>query len=169
MMVRSVALLAIAGCGFQHGVARDASVDDDADTMADAQIDAARLGTWGTPTLVFPAGGDDDPTATSDLLELYFNRGGDYYLSRRASIADAWSLPARDDQLSSSAADTTPEVSADGLTMFLASQRAPSMVNDIWIATRTLRSDPWSTPVRVAELSSAADEYAPTPTPDRSS
>jgi hypothetical protein len=73
---------------------------------------------------------DDDPTMTSDLLELYFNSnrpGGlglaDIWVTTRNTPQDDWGIPSPVVQLNSSERDSDPEVSADGLTMILASQR----------------------------------------------
>ena len=110
---------------------------------------------------ITPAG-DDDPTLTEDLLELYFNRNADIYVSKRASTADAWGAPAAVTELNSAATETTPEVSGDGLTIYFASARTPTQGgNDIWMATRGSRSAAWGTPVAVGELSSTGGDGAP--------
>jgi Tol biopolymer transport system component len=145
--------------------------------MADAALDGAvtadargdgimQVGPWGTPT---PVGitpvGDDDPSATADLLELYFNRSNDIYVAKRASVADAWGTPVGVAELNSADNETTPEVSYDGLTIYVASNRAGGLGgNDIWMATRATRSAAWSTPVFVPELSSPAADGAATQT-----
>lgn len=125
---------------------------------------ALPLGPWGNlAPLDYPATGDDDPTATGDLLEVYFNRDGDVYRITRTSLTAAWSTPALVAELSSTEAETTPEVSYDGLTMTLASARTGTLGgNDIFMATRTSRTDPWSTPVHVPALSSTAPDGAAT-------
>ncbi len=130
---------------------------------ADDAADAMQLGPWGAPTAIpITPVADDDPSATGDLLELYFNREEDIYVVTRASTADPWGTPEVVDELSSAEAETTPEVSYDGLTIYFASTRAPTLGgNDIWMATRASRADPWGTPEHVPELSSAAAEGAP--------
>ena len=124
----------------------------------------AMLGPWAAPTPIeITPVGDDDPTATGDLLELYFNRDNDIYVTQRASTADAWSAPAAVAELNTIDFETTPEVSYDGLTIYFASNRAGTLGGpDIWRSTRTSRLAPWSSPVHVIELSSAAAEGAPT-------
>jgi hypothetical protein len=117
---------------------------------------------------------DDDPTATGDALELYFaserigSAGGfsDLYVSTRASRTDAWSAPQNVAELNSTDEDQSPGVTADGLTIY-STRRRPRPIgtgsSDMWMATRAPRADAWSTPVFVAELSSAADDFEPQP------
>lgn len=134
----------------------DASADDDA-------ADAMPLGPWSAPTAmpITPVG-DDDPSATGDLLELYFNRAEDIYVATRASTAAPWGPPAAVAELNTTEAETTPEVSYDGLTIYFASARMPTLGgNDIWMATRASRAAAWNTPVHVPELSSTAADGAP--------
>lgn len=159
-MVRPLPLLlALGACKASISAGMD---DGGTLTGSDAPADAAPLGPWATPVPVdIPAVGDDDPTATGDLLELYFNRDADIYVTRRASTSDAWDAPVAVTELNTADAETTPEVSYDGLTIYLASARTGGAGgNDIWMATRATRSDLWSTPVHVDELSSAAAEGA---------
>src|SRR5690349_20008434 len=116
MVGRVVACMLFAGCAFHHGEAsHDASMPDV--LVPDAPPDGAMpLGPWGLPTALFPGGGDDDPTLTGDLLELYFNRNSDIYTSTRASVTDAWGTPALVTELSTVYNETTPEITYDGLT-----------------------------------------------------
>jgi hypothetical protein len=133
---------------------------------ADSAPDSvAVLGPFGEPTQLTPlssAGDDLNPSLTSDLLELYFTRGLDVYVSIRAIASDTWGPPSRVAELSTSDADTDPEVAADGLTIYFSSNRPGGMGSmDIWVARRASRSAPWGPPVQVPELSSAADDYGP--------
>ena len=69
--------------------------------------------------------------------------------------------------MNSPASDSTPEVSADGLTLWFASDRAGGQgAHDIWVSTRASRGAPWGAPAVVVELSSAANDFSPAPTPD---
>ncbi|HEX5060528.1 MAG TPA: hypothetical protein VFV99_14270 [Kofleriaceae bacterium] len=132
---------------------------DDAGAGSDApRADALPLGPWGPPE---PIGitpvGDDDPTATGDLLELYFNRSSDIFVTKRSSPTGGWSTPTAVAELNSADAETTPEVSYDGLTIYFASARMPTLGgNDVWVSTRASRADAWGTPVHVTDLSSVA-------------
>jgi hypothetical protein len=126
-----------------------------ADTITADAYDVTMLGPFGTPTIVAAlagAGVDDDPTVTGDLCELFYSATRaaqeDIYVSLRATPSDPWGAPARVAELSSASADMTPEVSADGLTIYLTRN------NDILRATRATRSAAWSAPALVAELNS---------------
>jgi hypothetical protein len=121
------------------------------------------LGPWSAPTPIpITPVADDDPSATGDLLELYFNRDNDIFVTTRASVADPWGTPVAVAELNTAGTETTPEVSYDGLTIFFASNRAPLLgALDIWVSTRAARGAPWGTPVRVDELSTASREAAP--------
>jgi hypothetical protein len=167
-------VVVVAACGFQHGGAPnghgDGGTSSDggggSDARADAPLDAP-LGTWGPPSLLFGGMGDDDPTLTGDMLELYFNRAADIYKATRSATDQPWGLPSLVVELSSAFNETTPEISYDGLTMFLASDRPGTMgFDDVWMSTRPDRSTAWTTPVEVAELSSNAEDGASAPSSD---
>jgi hypothetical protein len=161
-------LVGATACSFTPGVV--SGVDDarPADTgavdgaidgpSADAPADAViELGPWSTPAVMTIAtlAGDDDPTLTEDRLEIYFNRANDIYRATRASLSDAWSTPVVDVQLSSAAGEGTPEITSDGLTIFFMSDRASGVGGqDIWMATRASRSDPWGAPTLVPGVNS---------------
>ena len=136
----------------------------DATVLVDAGADAnVPLGAFSTPMAItsIPAG-SDDPSLTGDLLELYFNRSSDIWLSSRASVLDTWGAPAPVAELNSGAAETTPEVSFDGLTVWIGSTRAGGTGGvDIWVSTRASRLEAWSVPVPVAELNTASFDAAP--------
>lgn len=125
------------------------------------------LGAFAPPTLIAgvndPDASDDDPSLTGDRLELYFNSGrgggpggGDIWFSTRASTSDPWGAPAVVPVVNSAQAETTPSISLDGLTLYFASARSGNQ--DVYVATRASRTAPWSTPVRIAELSSPGDD-----------
>jgi Tol biopolymer transport system component len=54
----------------------------------------------------------------------------------------------------------------DGTIVYFASDRAGSAALDIWVATRASPADPFGTPVRVSELSTAVDDVDPWLSPD---
>jgi Tol biopolymer transport system component len=109
--------------------------------------------------------GDDDPTLTGDLLEIYFisNRPGgagasDVWTSSRPSVDQPFSPPVVVASLSSPQNEETTRITADGLTMWVASDRSgPAGVFDLWASTRATRGDPWPAPTRVVELNTMAD------------
>src|SRR6266851_813845 len=120
------------------------------------------------PVVEVASPGDDDekPTLTADMLEMYFlsDRAGgpgqgDVWRSARARPGDPWSAPTLVAAVSGPSRETSPAVSADGLTLCVSSDRAGGQGGlDIWVSSRASRSGDWSTPVPVAELNSSADE-----------
>lgn len=108
-----------------------------------------------------------DPTLTADELELYFssnpNTDWDIWLVQRASITAPWGSPAMVNQLSSTSLDETPEVSADGLTIYLASDRPGGVLagEHLWVSHRATRADPWSQPVPVTDFVGGDADISP--------
>jgi Tol biopolymer transport system component len=66
--------------------------------------------------------------------------------------------------LASSTIDEDPTFRADLLELFFMSMRDGT--KDIWTSKRAVVSEAWGAPVRVAELSSPGDDWAPSITPD---
>lgn len=129
-------------------------------------IDAAPLGPFG-PAVAQDLGGQaEDPTLTSDLLELYFASaraggagGEDLWFAARGSSAAAWGLAAQVPGINTAGHEGTPEISRDGLTLWFASDRAGSTGIDIYVMTRSSRQAAWLPPIRVTELCSAQSDY----------
>ncbi|MDB4953309.1 MAG: OmpA family protein [Myxococcales bacterium] len=144
-------LLASTGCDSLFGLGDVHSTVGAAD---------AGLGPWSTPVaeqIAFGIG--DDPTLPGDMLELYFNLDDDIYLSTRPTLGDPWSSPVPVAELNSTAMETTPEISRDGLTMFFGTARPGSLgLDDLMFSTRPTRADAWSPPAFVPELNSPASE-----------
>ncbi len=98
--LRICLLVALAGCGFTITpggvpVGSDGGAGSEA-LVEDGSIDAAPLGPFTsiTPlTTLNTIAGEDDPTLTGDLLELYFDRAGDIWFSVRVSTTDTWPAP----------------------------------------------------------------------------
>ena len=109
---------------------------------------------------------DEKPTLTSDMLEMYFLSdragglgNGDVWKSLRATTSDPWGTPALVTSVSSTSRETSPAISADGLTLCVSSDRPGGQGGlDIWMSTRPTRSDDWSVPVPVTVLNSSEDE-----------
>jgi len=156
------------GCSFGlPGPTNGSGPDGAAPTLDGAPPgDAAGLGPWGTPQLVLAETGDD-PTLTDDLLELYFNRNNDIYLATRKSVSDPFGTAVLVPELSTTASETTPEITGDGLTIFVASARTGSFgADDVWMFTRLSRSQPFGGPAQMVSLSSAGEDAASAPTSD---
>ncbi len=166
-----VLAMVVGACADQKQPARtdaavDAATDAALDASVDAPVDAIALGPWGTPQQVF-ATDEDDPTLTADQLEMYLNKGGDIYATTRESLTDEWAMPAKVIELSSASNETTPELTSDGLTIYVASRRTPTLgQEDIWMATRASRTSTWDPPTRIVELSSCLLDMAATPHAD---
>jgi len=156
--------------------ARDSSLAD-ATSNPDAPAGTCStepVGDWSAPRrleLNFAGATDDDPTIAADALELYFTStrpGGmgsaDVWFCLRTRPDELWSTPSHVPELSSPAYDNTPGISADGLTIWLASNRQGGAVGvdeDIYVSTRPSRAARWSTPEPVAALNTSGLERAP--------
>lgn len=89
---------------------------------------------------------------------LYFSRGPEIYASEQASDG-SWRLAAPVAELNSTVNDNRPNVRKDGLEVVFDSNRVGgSGGQDIWSATRASVADPWSTPISLAVLNTAAGE-----------
>jgi len=108
-----------------------------------------------------------DPTMTADELELYFSSNPktdwDIWLVQRASKTDPWQTPSKVVELSSDYLDETPEVSGDGLTIYLASERPPGSLTaeHLWVSHRKLRTDSWDPPVQVTDFVGGDRDVSP--------
>jgi hypothetical protein len=141
--------------------------------------DPPQVGPFDTPVpLPFndPFAEDDDPTLPADMLELYFASrrvlGGlgqdDIWVVRRAQATDPWGDPEAVLVLNSVFRDNTPEISLDGLTMLMSSDRGSLglQAEDVFVSTRMTRMSDWSSPELVAGLSSDGRDVCPVTTAD---
>ena len=112
---------------------------------------------------------DDDPTLTDDLLEIYFAStratgtagNADIWRSTRLLVTDPWSTPVPVSELNTTTNDENPGIAGDGLTLWFSSNRDGNV--DIYVSTRGARDQIWSPPVRVPDLSTAADDLGAEP------
>jgi hypothetical protein len=147
-----VALVGLVGCG---------RVDFALGPELDAASPSGSFGTAQPITILDSTLNDADPTLTGDQLELYFSSNRvttgfgntDIYRSVRANLAAPWGAPDLVPELSSIGFDDSPEVSSDGLTLWLTTTRDVA-TNRVYVATRPDRTSVWGTPTFVAELSS---------------
>ena len=74
-----------------------------------------------------------------------------------------WSAPQNLSTVNSDAQDGCPAVSRDGLSLYLASRRAPAGTLDIYVSQRDSLEDPWKTPVRLGSNinTDTANEFCP--------
>jgi len=137
--------------------------------------------TFGEPTNMGPglntASVDATNCTAADDLELYFgsNRPGgfgdlDIWVSTRQSINEAWGPPANiGTPVNSPYVEAYPSLSSDGLTLYFSDlysgpPRPGSLGGaDIWMARRSSRNDPWTTPVNLGSpINSSAMDISPT-------
>lgn len=138
------------------------------DTLATGDADVTTG--WSTPTKLdelATAMGNDDPSLTDDLLEIYFGSpraGGmgmeDIWFATRNSIAEPFGTPQPATDLNSTASETTMKITGNGKAIYFASNRA-GMGHDIYFSTRTERDQPWSTPTKIDELSTSNGDWGP--------
>ena len=106
----------------------------------------------------------DNPTLTADMLEIFFTSErdrvpADIFVAERSDRADRFGPPRRVDAVSAAGVETSPAVSADGLTLWFASDRAGGEgALDIWVATRKMRAAAWSAPANLPALNSNTND-----------
>jgi hypothetical protein len=128
---------------------------------------------FGDPVLVEELASDsrtDNPSLTSDLLEIYFttNREGtassDIWFAQRTSAGVPFGTPAPVKEVNSDAYETSSAISSDGLTLWFGSDRAGGSGEvDIWACERATRSSRWSTPMNLVGLNSTASDIPRSP------
>jgi hypothetical protein len=106
----------------------------------------------------------DNPSLSVDLLEIYFTseRGGipaDIWRAERAKPDAPFGPPELASELNSARTETSPVLAADGLTLWLGSDRAGGQGDlDIWVSRRSARALPWSPPLNLSALNSAGKD-----------
>src|SRR5262245_54208612 len=146
----------------------DAGADTATDATVDAAIDAG-TGSWSAPVPVPGVDStdvEDDPSFTANRLKMVFTStraGGlgleDIYIGTRATTADPFTV-APLTALNSSAAEQSPEISADGKTLYFTSTRSGANV----VYASKLAGGAWSPPAAVPELAAInGDDVAISP------
>lgn len=127
-------------------------------------LDGGGAGQFGVPQLIDglldPADHVQDPTLSSDELELYFastkNGTLDIWRSTRARADLPWQPALRVAELSSANEEQEPELTSDGLTIYFGSDRPGSVPTfRLWSSRRASRAGAWEPPQLV--LLSPAD------------
>jgi Tol biopolymer transport system component len=114
---------------------------------------------WGTPVNLGPtinsSVGDGGVSISSDALSLYFSStrssgygSGDLWLTMRDTIYNEWDTPMNlGPTVNSSADESYPSISADGLALYFTSNRGGGVgAYDLWVTRRETIHDPWGTP-----------------------
>lgn len=164
------ALAALAGCDAERVLAMTKALDagGNPSDAGDAMGNPGDAGSFGMPQVVMGLRGDafdvQDPSMTNEELSLYFSSatGGlnDIWVARRTLTSDPWGSGALVTELSSPQNDQDPEVSADGLNMFLSSDRGGDGMR-LYVSRRRTLDTPWEQPVPVGGLGSSALDEAP--------
>jgi len=129
------------------------------------------------PTVNWPSPSRDyGPSISLDGLSLYFtsSRSGgfgerDLWVTNRPTLSDPWGQPANlGPTINSSGWDTGPYISADGLSLFFASDPPGEPGGmDLWVTTRPSLSDPWGQSVNLGPtVNSPAYDGGPYISPD---
>ncbi|HUU20850.1 MAG TPA: LamG-like jellyroll fold domain-containing protein [Sedimentisphaerales bacterium] len=118
--------------------------------------------TFGTPTNLGPTVNSSSiegaPSVTADGLELYFEcdrpsgfGSNDMWVTTRATTNDPWGEPVNlGPTVNTSYWDGASNISADGLSLFFASDRpGGSGEPDLYVTTRATKDDPWGEPVNL--------------------
>jgi hypothetical protein len=132
---------------------------------------AAQFGSLGIVAGVNGNTVDADPWISADGLTMYMtstrsgNNNYDLYTSTRTNTSATFGTPVPISELNTTTSvEDAPVLSADGLELFFASNRAATSMgrNDVWHATRATTADMFGTPTLVAEVSGDASEDFPT-------
>jgi Tol biopolymer transport system component len=136
---------------------------------------------WGSPEkLVAPISTnswDGVPSLSADGLSLFFTSDraggygglGDIWVSTRETTDDEWGEPENlGSTVNSASWEWTQCISADGLSLYFASDRLGGSGDlDLWVTTRATVSEAWGEPVNLGPtVNSSAWELSPTITPD---
>jgi hypothetical protein len=115
---------------------------------------------------------DGTPELSADGLSLYFfsqRFGGvgtrDLYVATRASTAFQFGSVTELSSLNSLQRDDRPWLSPDELSIYFSSQRA-SFTDDLWRATRSARTEAFGAATSVVELNSSGNDAGASLTPD---
>lgn len=125
--------------------------------LTDASLDGPAYIPWGTPveltSLETSGTGETDPSVAANKLTAVLSadtavNDGDIYIATRTALTNTFSFVALTAVNASGFDDTSPELSADGKTLYLVSNRGGS--REVYISTF---STVWSTPTVVPFLS----------------
>lgn len=133
---------------------------------------ASRAAPFGNPVrLAELASANDDVTPTtftSSALVMYLSsvKAGtlDIYRTTRPTRMDPWAAPALVTELGTAGTETEPTLTP-GDTFMILSGDGPGG-RDLYMTRRATPSDPWDTPVPIAELDTSSSEEDPWISPD---
>ena len=141
---------------------------------------ASRTDPWSAPMCVpelSSAANDQGPAPSPTLLDMVISsdrdgtvsdpRALEIYLATRASTSAPWGTPTALAGANSPRTDGDARLVAGGLELYLSSNRTGSAGTDLYVATRSATTEPFSSPEVITELNSDGDETDPWITADR--
>jgi len=102
------------------------------------------------------------PRLSADELTIYFasatlvnDSDYDLYLAKRASLTEPFGAPIPLTTVNSTASESSPSVSSDGLSLWFTSDRAPDEGQHLYLATRTSTSDEFGAPTLASTVNAS--------------
>jgi hypothetical protein len=164
------------GFSCNAGVCRTGGASGECTTpLPDGSLDAPDDGsiavdawTFGTAEPLLPGmnTSDHDPTLTSNMRELYFQRADDIWRMSRLTAVSPWEAPTREVNLNASGLiDEGPDINGIGNVMFIVRDGPSSL--DIHISTRSPDTTAWQPPMPIYELDPGGRSAGPTMSRDQ--
>jgi len=137
---------------------------------AGGEIQPPLVGPFGTPRLIAELSGSEtdqyDAALSADRLQILYRSEprrsagsgrSEILMATRSSAEEGWATPRLIEEIDAQDAwNLSPDLSLDGLTLWLSSDRATTLGGlDLWFATRQDPASPWSTPQNVSALNTA--------------
>lgn len=156
----SIFIWALAACGGVTDKQSDAGVPNASMPGANSICDPT--GTFDAPmhlTDFNTANGPQVPRLTNDELEIYFDdhtgtADNNLYRAQRSVAGQPFGAPIALTQVNSTADDSNPNVSSDGLVLFFESTRVSGQGIHLYVSTRTSRVGEFGIPSEVANVNS---------------
>lgn len=105
---------------------------------------------------------DACPGISADGKTLLITREGEVMITTRPDRDTDWAAPVPVPELNTVEHDSCPELSTDGLSVVLQSERAGGAGGfDMWIATRASVGDSFSEPINLAGVNTGGDDASP--------
>ncbi len=177
--VRAALLVVLGGCGFSlstgtsidatgsdgSGSGSDGDIGADDMTLIDAPMtDGSSVTTW-MPPQVLGFIGAEDPTLTGDMLQIWFEQNGEIFHASRPSTGVAFGPAEEVVELSpNTSAETTPEVTSDGLTMTFGRLIGN---NDIYLSAWDSSGMTWTAPDDFGAINTTDHDQAAAMSDDR--
>src|SRR4051812_29683317 len=152
----------LAACSYSHGAT--GSPNDDADVDVPMLTDV-HVPHWSAPQPLVDlnsGAGDDDPSLTDDLKEIYWGSkrldaaDEDIFYATRADVTSPWSTPPLVPNIYTTSQETTSRVSGLGLALYFASNRSGEY--QLYATTRNSRTSAWGTDSIIGFSSTSLNE-----------